>query len=268
MPTQLTEFRARRSLARATVTPGPIRPLGPSARLRAVPRRYKPKTAPGPVRFKCGCGRLFDTLEGWRGHAGHHVDPACDEPYEAVRRAPGGSATPSPPAAGGNSYPQGGNSYPKRAADGPDDDEDGSDEYDDEGEDDAGPPPAAETVGPSGGARGTAVQEPVQPKRPGKPPAEWGLPDPSKIRESISFPVVARFMYDGYRAKYPQYHGTYAEFMQEVFMVGCRRIGMHAAVIWTQPDAPPPPAAVQPVLRDPDVERVFLDVTEEAPSAA
>lgn len=106
--------------------------------------------------------------------------------------------------------------------------------------------------------------EPTQPKKSTKPPAEWGIPDPSKVRESLSFPVVARFMYDGYRARYPQYHGTYAEFMQEVFMVGCRRIGMHAAVIWTDPESDPPPAAVQPVFAGQDIDRVF----EEPPSAA
>ena len=130
-------------------------------------------------------------------------------------------------------------------------------EMEDDAERGQGEIPRGDTISDHAGREGSKVLEPPQPKKSAKPPEAWGTPEPSKVRESLSFPVLARYTYDGYRAKYPQYHGTYAEFMLEMFQVACRRIGMWPSMIWTEPEAAPPPTAVQPVFAGQDIDLVF-----------
>lgn len=200
---------------------------------------------------------MFDKLEGWRGHRGHKETPECSQDYEVVGAAPtprsgeaGGSGAVPPPLQG---------AYSSRAL------ADSSDGEDDEGSDDFDPGiPAGETVGPTTGNRGTAVQEPRQPQRSKKPPAEWGAPDPSKVRESLSFPVVSRFAYDAFRARYPMCTLTFNEWVQDCLWLAWKAMGLHPAAIWTAPMADPPPGAVQPFLTDEPIDFIL----EEPQSAA
>lgn len=181
----------------------------------------------------------------------------------------GGDGTPKTAPPVGDSRPPGGYSRPVERGDSrPEDgDEDEEDAYEEDPAE-TSEIPAAETIGPGSARSGTAVLEPPRQKRPAKPPAEWGIPEPSKIRESVSFPVVARYLFDAWRARYPMYQGTYTDFVLGLFMVGCRRVGVWPAAIWTEPDSDPPPGVVWPAFDGANIDMVFEGMGLLEPSGA
>jgi hypothetical protein len=186
----------------------------------------------GAAKFKCGCTRLFDSYNAWRAHRGHNQTPECSRNYQIVVEVPrdegdeGARSAPPPP--------------PPESGSGASPDP-GDDEPDDEAE-----AAAAKAGGPAARDAGQ-VQEPRQPGRKRKDPVDMGWPDPSKFKEvGMSFPVICRFAYDGFRSKYPLYRGTFNEWAQECMWLSWKVLGLHPAVIWTRSLEPQPPDSLAP----------------------
>lgn len=141
--------------------------------------------------YKCGCGKVFPTLKSWTGHLARGRTSECSsEPTLIVN-------LPDPP-----------------------------DETDDFGP----PPPADNLETPSTTTRvgrGVAkVEDPVPTK--GRA-AIAGEINPSTLKESVSFPVYARVMYDAWR----QYYGTkrtFNEWINLCLLAFWKQIGLQLSL--------------------------------------
>lgn len=107
------------------------------------------------------------------------------------------------------------------------------------------------------------VIDPPQGDRPSKPPAEWGAPDASIVAERSSFSVTVRFMFDGWRVRYPNYKGTFSEWVQEMLWVAWDWYGAEPAVLWRTPGSSPVTEVVRPFVTSEDMSPVFEAATEE-----
>ena len=150
--------------------------------------------------YKCGCGKVYPTMKAWTGHLARGRTPECSaEPSLIVN-------LPDPP-----------------------------------GDDDEliGPAPPDHLEAPSATTRtsraGIQVEDPVPPK--GRA-AIMGDIAPSTLKESVSFPVYARMMYDAWR----QHYGTtrsFGEWTNLCLLVFWKRIGLQLALVVRDPQGAP-----------------------------
>ena len=96
------------------------------------------------------------------------------------------------------------------------------------------------TPRPRGGTTGIPQESPrTAPAKDGA--RHWGWPEPTLIPErSLSLPVVARFMFDGWKLLHPRYKGAFPDWLQECLWLAWRGLGLHPTIIQTEPFAAPP----------------------------
>ena len=214
------------------------------------------------VSYKCGCGKLTQSVQGWRGHMGAKLHAACDQPYTLVIEGidQGGVAPSGPQRADSREPDTAPQTEIERPAQPPHTvpEPDSREPQDTDSQDAEAADSEAQTGRPG------AAQDPIGTGSPA--PEEWGGLRPSLIPErSVSYPSMARFAYDLYRARFPAYKSGFNDFVFDMFEFALFQIGLHPAGIWTEPGAPPPPNAVYPTY---DPEAAAELIKEMAGAAA
>ncbi len=145
----------------------------------------------GNSAYKCGCDKIYPTLKSWTGHlARGRTDRCSSEPILIVN-------LPDPP---------------------------------DEGDDFSPEIPADQLETPAtttrAGRAGAKVEDPIPAK--GRA-AIMGELNPSTLKESLSFPVYSRVMYDAWR----QYYGTkrtFNEWINLCLLAFWKQIGLQLSL--------------------------------------
>lgn len=214
------------------------------------------------VKYKCGCGKVVSTVQGWRGHRGFKLHPACADPYKVLVEGIGEPKAPPPAAQPTDSpKPQDDNQaeFPRPATapqmqqapepDEPPDDDSLGDEGDsqEKGQEKSAPAWDPPQTAPSDRGEG------------------YGALRPSLVPEkTVSYPVLARFTFDLFRAKYPAYKGSFNDFMFDMFDCALFTIGLHPVGIWTEPMGDPPPGAMRPAYDPEGVDEMMEQMAHAA----
>ena len=212
------------------------------------------------VKYKCGCGKVTDTVQGWRGHRGFKMTPACAEPYRVIIEGIGEPVGAPPAAQSTDSLPPQGEDEPEietptiapqmRQAAAPDEPSD-TDSPDEDGD--------------SRPAAGSSTGYDAPHSDPPKPPESYGALKPSPVAEkTVSYPVMARFSYDLYRARYAAYKGSFNDFMFDMFDCALYTIGLHPVGIWSEPMGQPPPGAIVPAYDSEGVDEMMSEMASAA----